>query len=544
MDKNEFERIIQADKESEKLEFKEAKTNYSFESGNRSICGYVVALANEGGGKLIFGVTDKIPRIVVGTSAFPNLGKLKKQIFEKLHRRVDIEEFEYRGKRVLIFHIPSRPIGQAIEFCGKFLMRVDDSIVPMTPEHLAKINKEYIQDFSAEIAVGATIKDLNEKTILLLRKFLRDSKRVDKDITRYSDEQLLIDLGLIRDSKITNAALILLGNEESLKKFFPHAEVRYQYKEDETKVRNDSFEIFQGGYLGYYGSLWKYIDNRNTSTLLQVGFRALQKKTFNEETIREAINNAIIHRDYSEMGSIIITQTPKKIKVESPGGLLPGLTIENIVDETKVRNKLLAEVLSKCGFVESFGNGVDLIIQNQLGSGKKHPDYSDTSKYKVVLDLDGKIHDRAFASYVAKIAIEENKELSYKELMILMQIKIGRNISSNALTDNLLALKLIERIGAKKYILSKKYYDGVGKRGEYTRRKGLDKRRNQELILEHLRIHKTGYMEEFMDIFNDDIKRTTISNWLSELKKDGRIVFKGHPQAVRGEERGHWTLVK
>jgi len=415
MDKNTFEKLLNADSESEHLEFKEAKNQFPLNSGKKSLFGYYCAIANEKGGKLILGVTNKVPRVVVGTNAFRNINDVKQKVYDEFKRSVEIEEITYSKKRVLIVSIPSRPIGELIGLKGRFLMRKGESLVNMTPDVLNKISNEYTQDFSSEICKNAKFLDLDSKNISILKSLLKQSKKVEKKINSYSDEELLVDLGLIRDKEITNAALILLGSEKSLKKFFPHAEIRFQYKEDKNKVRADFTHIFQGGYLSYYNTLWSLINVRNKNVLIQVGLRILKKQFIDEETIREAINNAIIHRDYSERGSIIITQSLKEIAIESPGGLLPGVTIKNIADETRVRNKLLAEVLSKVDFVESFGNGVDLMIQNQLSMGKKMPDYESTTKYKVVLEIDGVVHDPKFARYVSMIAIEKNKELSYKE---------------------------------------------------------------------------------------------------------------------------------
>ena len=545
MDKEDFEKLLNSDQESEHLEFKEAKSQFNFDAGRNSLCGYYIALANEKGGKLILGVTDKIPRKATGTDSFKDIKKTKGKIYDKFHRSIEIEEIYYKGKRVLIIEIPSRPLGEALEFRGQFLMREGESLVSMTPDVYKKILNESIYDFSAEICKDANFeKDVNKESIKLLRFLLKQSKKVDKKIQNYSDLQLLNDLGLIRKGKLTNASLILLGNIKSLQTFFPHAEIRYQYKEDKNKVRGDFSMILQGGYLGYYEKLWDIINARNKHQFIQIGLRILKKQTFEEETIREAINNGIIHRDYSEMGSIIITQTPKDILIESPGGLLPGITVKNIADETKVRNKLLAEVLSKCDFVESFGNGVDLMIQNQLSAGKKFPDYEKTNKYKVILEIDGEIYDSRFAQYVSKIAIEKHKELSYKELIVLMRIKKGEKVSSNQITEDLFKLELIEKIGTRKYILSKRYYSEIGKKGEYTRRKGLDKQRNKELIIQHLKIHSKGFMEDFIDIFSGDVKKPTINQWLTELKNEKKVEFIGNPQVVRGKNRGYWSLKK
>lgn len=93
MEERVFEKLLGAKKETEHLEFKEAKTTFNFETGSHSLCGYFVALANEGGGRIILGVQDEFPRNVGGTSAFKDVAKLKKDLLDKFSRRVNIEEF-------------------------------------------------------------------------------------------------------------------------------------------------------------------------------------------------------------------------------------------------------------------------------------------------------------------------------------------------------------------------------------------------------------------------------------------------------------------
>ena len=130
-------------RESEdKVEFKEAKNNFPYNGGshkeqeNRRKCylGYIVALANEGGGKLIFGMDDSYPHNVVGSNFVEGkLGELEDGVYEKLEIRVRLEElFDENGLRVLVSHIPSRPIGKMLKFEGVPLMRVGDSLRNMS----------------------------------------------------------------------------------------------------------------------------------------------------------------------------------------------------------------------------------------------------------------------------------------------------------------------------------------------------------------------------------------------------------------------------
>ena len=96
--------------EGENLEFKEARSSYSLEKLSR----YCGALANEGGGKVVLGVTDARPRRVVGTRAFEQLERTRAQLLEKVHLRITVEEIQRSEGRVLVFSIPPRPVGVPI----------------------------------------------------------------------------------------------------------------------------------------------------------------------------------------------------------------------------------------------------------------------------------------------------------------------------------------------------------------------------------------------------------------------------------------------
>lgn len=103
-------------KEDEHLEFKEAKANFHFET----LVKYCVALANEGGGRMILGVTDKLPRTVVGSRAFPDLERTKASLIERLRLRVEVEEIQHPNGRILVFQIPTRPIGVPMQYEGAY----------------------------------------------------------------------------------------------------------------------------------------------------------------------------------------------------------------------------------------------------------------------------------------------------------------------------------------------------------------------------------------------------------------------------------------
>jgi len=152
----EFEQLLAAP-EGTRLEFKEARNRFDVEVLLR----YCVALANEGGGKIVLGVTDGRPRRVVGTSAFPEPGRIEAHIYQEIGRQVRIEEIQHENGRVLIFHVPPRVPGSAWSYKGAFLKRAGDAVVPMTDEDLRRIHAEVAPDFSAEYVDGVTAASLD-----------------------------------------------------------------------------------------------------------------------------------------------------------------------------------------------------------------------------------------------------------------------------------------------------------------------------------------------------------------------------------------------
>jgi len=156
-------------KDNEHLEFKEAQNRYDFEE----LVKCCVALANEGGGRMILGVTNKLPRRVVGSQAFNDLECTKAEIIERLRLRIDAEVLQHPNGRVLVFEVPSRPIGMPSPYKGAYWMRGGEDLVPMTSDRHKRIFDESGPDFSAEICLKATLSDLDPVALHGLREMWR-----------------------------------------------------------------------------------------------------------------------------------------------------------------------------------------------------------------------------------------------------------------------------------------------------------------------------------------------------------------------------------
>ena len=388
--------------EGDRFEFKEAKNRYDFEETVKYCC----ALANCGGGKFILGVSDKRPRKVVGSEAFDQPERTCKGLMDKLRIRVDFQLYEHESKRVLVFEVASRPVGLAVQADGIAWWRDGDSLVPMPEDVRRRIYAESGHDFSSDICSEATLADLDSGAIEKFRNKWRDHTG-NKRIASLSDEQLLLDCGAINDKGVTYAALILFGKCEILRKRLPHAEVVFEYRSKESAGPAAQREEFQAGFFTYVDRIWELVNLRNDEQHYRDKFYKHPILTFNEDVVREAVLNAVSHRDYQLGGSIFVRQYQNRLVIESPGGFPHGITVENILNRQNARNRLIADIFRLCGLVERSGQGMNLIYEMAIKEAKPLPNFSGSDAFYVILTLTGKVIDSNMLAFIRKMDEEQ-----------------------------------------------------------------------------------------------------------------------------------------
>jgi len=215
----ELNALLLARSESEHIEFKEAKNRYDFEE----LVGYCVALANEGGGRMVLGVTDRLPRRVVGTKAFTVPERTVAGIHERIRLKVGWEEVQHSDGRVLIFEVPSRPQGQPIHYGGRYLMRAGSDIAPMSPDCLKRIFAEGEAEFVEQPAQ----KGCSEEDVMRLLDVQGyfDLRKRPFPSTRKEALESLVQKGYLRMEgeafTITNLGARLLADTVAAKKIKP-----------------------------------------------------------------------------------------------------------------------------------------------------------------------------------------------------------------------------------------------------------------------------------------------------------------------------------
>jgi len=529
-------------KEGEHLEFKEWKTKDDFEL----LCKYVCALANEGGGRFIMGVTDRRPRTVVGTISCPQPERTRKSLCDRIPLAIDFEEIQHPdcspGSRVLVFNVPPRPVGIPIKYDGRYWMRKEDSLVEMSEERLREIFAESGHDFSADDCTGLTLGDLDGAAIEDFRQRWIAKARKAEDaplaerLTALSAEQLLADAETLVDGKLNYAALILFGTAQAVSRHLAQAEVVFEYRSSDASGAAQERKEYRQGFFGYYDDLWERINKRNDKQELQEGLFVTQIATFGERPVREAILNAVCHRNYQLGSNIFIRQYSRRLEIDSPGGFPLGITVDNILDRQNPRNRRIAEVLTKCGLVERSGQGMNLIYEELIKQSKPSPDFSRTDQYQVGITLHGTVQDPAFVRFVEKVSKESTAFFGTHDWMIFASIGRGDKVAEplRGRIPRLIDLGLIERGKGRTLLLSRRYYESVGQKGAYTRRKGLDRETNLALLLKHIEDNRENgsKLDELCQVI-PSLLRTTIQSLLKTLKQRGKASLVGRTNAGR-----------
>ena len=531
-----IEDLKQLRESEDHIEFKEAKRNYPFAGGKhvdpkerrRCVLGYIVALANEKGGRLVLGMADKMPHTVVGSDfAQDKVGELTDEIYERLGIRIEATELYEDGKRVLVLSVPSRPIGRLLRFEGVPLMRTGESLREMSDAEIFRI----LSDFSAKICEGLTIGDLDKEAIAEMKS--QYARKQENPLFRtYPDEQVLSDLDLLKDGKLNYAALILLGKPEAIRKYLPQNNIVVEFRMYHSMIQYTARKEFQLPLFIAIDKVWDYINQPASNPLLHYndGPYIFDIPSFNKEAIREAILNACCHRSMLIQSDVVIKQYPDSITITNAGGFPSGVDINNILTVNSVpRSKLMSEILQKTGLVERSGQGVDKMFYNCIMEGKALPDYSGTDPYQVSLTFKAPVLDKDFVVFIRN---EQSKrtpaeQLNVFELLTLYKIAMRdyEGLEGNILRKLSEEGLVIDENGA--YRLSEEYRNEAAEK-----LKGLN--------MNHLKsvsdcFRKNGFINRaaLKEIFADILSEKQVRAFISKMEDAGIIQKEGAGKYTR-----------
>lgn len=349
-----------APSEHQRLEFKEAKTQFDF----RTLCKYCVALANEGGGNLLFGVADKPPRPVVGTTAVNNPVGMAEKLFQTLGFRVDVEEVDHPNGRVVVFHIPSRPRGTAYHSEGTYFMRAGEELVPMSEDQLRRIFAEGEPDWLEEhsrtgLDAAQVVEILDTQGFFELLKLPYPAEQTGV-LDRLQQERL-VDLVAGSYALRRLGALLLakrLQDFPDISRKSPRVVVYPGTSKLDTKLDQPGVK----GYAVGFQELVHFIMSQLPQNEIIEDALRKEVKLVPEIAIRELVANALIHQDFRIGGaSVMIEVYSDRVEISNPGE--PVVPVDRFIDGYQSRNERLADLMRRFAICEEKGSGVDKVIQ-------------------------------------------------------------------------------------------------------------------------------------------------------------------------------------
>lgn len=534
-------------KETMEIEFKSDVKKLS----DGDLIDAVVAFANTAGGTIYLGIEDD--GTVTGLheqhrDATQLAALVANRTVPPVSVRVELVPAE---QPVLLIHVPkSRSVVASSN--GKMQRRRlkadgDPENIPMYPFEIAtRLSELSLLDFSAQPVPGARYEDIDPLERERLRKIIL-AYNGEKYLLDLTDEELDKALQLVvtagEDLIPTYSGLLLLGKKEKLKEFMPTAESGFIMMRGTEVVTNESFFL---PLLAAIEKMTDFVSARNITQEMEMGMFRISIPDFDPRAVREAIVNAFVHRDYTQLGRVLVRIDADGLSVGNPGGFIEGVSYHNILTvEPHGRNPVLADALKRIGLAERSGRGVDRIFEGSLIYGRDLPDYSESTSRNVKLFIPRGVPDKRLISLISDEQKRSGSPLPLNSLFVLNALKNNRRMTLaeiseecaipeaklKATLERLTESGLVDAIGngrGRAYVLSvKAYKDPI----QYVRQTDIDVVRHKELVLTLARKKDCITRKDVIELLH--VSGPQAYRLLKKLVDEGSLIASGSTSAAK-----------
>ncbi len=483
---------------------------------DRDLVAAIISLANTNGGTLLLGVEDNGE--ITGLHArHVHTGGLPALIANKTNPAlaVTVESVVVDGCKIACIYVPKvlQLTSTSNGLLLKRRLKLDGlpEAVPFYPhEFLQRQSSLGLIDPSAMV-----VKELSTDVFdPLQRQRLRHAIKTyngDQALLTLADNELDGALGLCREEAgilhPTITGILLLGTEDILQQYIPAFENAFQVLQG-TEVRVNEF--LRKPLLETFERIEILFQARVEEEEVQIGLFRVPVPNYDRRAFREALVNALVHRDYSRLGAVHIKLDDDGLQISNPGGFIDGVRLDNIlVAPPRSRNPLLADVIKRIGLAERTGRGIDRIYEGMLRYGRPIPDYSMSDDFTVSVHM---LNAKADFEFLKMIIDQENNggSLPVDSLIILSKLKEERRlhitdfqdsvqkpeVQIRSMLEKLIEKGLVEAHGTGKsrsYTLSATIYRKAGEKSEYVRQAGFDALQQEQMILKYIDAH--GYIK-------------------------------------------------
>ena len=526
--------------ESEVVEFKEAKTNYSF----NDIGKYFSALSNEANIRgfqeawLVFGISNDKKFTGTEFRKQGGLQSLKKELVNGTNERLtflEIYELSMHKCRIIAFQIPPAIRGIPTTWQGAAYAREHESLCPLPMNKVDLIRSQIGMDWSKEIVKEASVEDLDpaavKKARELFSKRQSDRGKAQEILSKLSDVEVLNKAGITIKGKITRTALLLLGKSESayfFDGFIPRITWTL-YNADNSVKAYEHFDMpmllaVDKVYNKIRNEKYRYIAGRQTLFPDEVN-------QYEPELIKEIINNCIAHQDYRMRGKINVEEFEDKLVFINEGAFIPE-TIETALEPgykpPYYRNVFLCNAMVNLYMIDTNSMGIPMMYQIQRDKCFPLPTYDLSIANRVRVTVYGKILDKNYTQL-----LHADTELNMRMVFLLDKVQKQEVISKES-------FKLLKRQGLVEgrypnIFVSFKVADLVGQKAAYIRNRGLEDDICKQLIVKALEAMGEASKREIMEVLENALpevldegqKSKKVSNLLQAMKKEGLVAAEG-----------------
>ena len=404
----------------------------------------IVRLAKAEGGVLLLGVEHdgRFTHASSRHATSPDPKKLQAAIFHNTQPRIKtkVSVIPLSDVHIIAIEVPSYPKIRAPKSSASPPEATETNALEPSPLYVHEQTSRRANlsqlDKSAQLCIGISDQDLDPLEFERIRQTI-PRLHGDTTLLELSDTELAQALQLLETTDqglVPNVAgLLLLGKEHIIQSYIPTHEVAFQVLNAQGDVQVNDF--FRKPLLATIEAIQHRFDARVEEEELMIGMFRLPLPAYSRIAFREAVLNALLHRDYSQQNTVFIQWHHDHLLLTSPGGLLEGITLHNLlIHEPKPRNPRLYNAAKRIGLVEKTGRGVDRIFYDQLRCGHPAPSYARTDADAVRVVMHGGKANRAFARLVYELteSVQQLGQLSVDELLILRQLSIEPAIGIDA----------------------------------------------------------------------------------------------------------------
>lgn len=408
------------------LDFKEDRATPG--DVERLLAEAAICFANAAGGTVVLGVSDKLrgPAAMIGTTL--DAERVRQRIFElsRPHLLVDVRRPREHPK-LLVISVPQSPEIHS-DTQGRAYRRINKSCLPMTPDQQARLREEKQGfDWSAQDSGTASAEAAPEAMSAaraLVGQFTDERRR----LAGLGDADLLGALGALADRKSLNRAGALLFCRKGLE----HHEIIYQYRPTPGGEPQVAARVAPPFVLGFARIMELVAARRTLTPITLPSGQQFTIEDFPELAVREALSNAMCHRDYTVGRAVAVEHSPQVLAVDSPGPLVSSVTLDNILTTPpKPRNPALARAARTLGLAEEFGRGIDRIFREMIRAGRAVPRIeADFDRVRVTMV--GGAPNTQIARFVATLPEHEREDTD--TMLVILHMCSHKTVTAEAIT--------------------------------------------------------------------------------------------------------------